>query len=206
VNIDMLRRWVRNELAPAERREVGRWMLRCPDPALPEVLYGLVREHEEELADLSLRERAPARSFVIDLWRRLLDGGHATIEALRPPAVAGGPVLGPAATANGIAFREVQGEVVVDLLIAEMDRRVAVLATSDLGDEHLLLEPAELAAGRYADVARWTPDPAEGRVTLWLVLAATAIDPDAMRSLTDVERLVARGAASVVAARWTDPH
>lgn len=43
-----LRAWVRGELPPERRREVGRQLLRSTDPRLPGLLRGLIREHERE--------------------------------------------------------------------------------------------------------------------------------------------------------------
>jgi hypothetical protein len=80
---------------------------------------------------------------------------------------------------------------------------VAVLATTDLGDEHVLLAPTELAPGTWVDVARWAPEPGEGRVTVWVALVPAGAPP-ALRTLADLEALVRAGTASVVAARWSD--
>lgn len=205
MNIDMLRQWVRGELDPVARRAVGRWMLRSPDPELPEVVYGLVRELEQEKADLALLSRSPDRSFVVALWRQLLDMGQATIEALRPPALAGGPVLGSAGTGTSLGFRKVDPEIVIDLVLHEAGRIAAVIGTTDLGDEHLLVEPTILESGTYPQIASWCPEQAEGRVTLWLVHAPAHADPSGLRDLASAVRLVRSGVATIVAARWSDP-
>lgn len=204
MNIDMLRKWVRDELDPLRRREVGRWMLRCSDPQVPEIMHGLVREYEEEIADIALRTRAPGRSFVADLWHRLLESGRAGIESLRPPALVGGAVLGSATAATGLAFREIGEEVIVDLLITQTASMIAVFATTDLGDEHLLLKPTPLIAGTYADVTRWTPESSEGRITIWLVLAPLDTDTERLQTLLSVKTLVELGTADVIAARWSN--
>jgi len=54
--IDQLRKWVRDELPSNVRREVGRWLLRAADPAVPGIVQGLIREHEEEIANESRRD------------------------------------------------------------------------------------------------------------------------------------------------------
>ncbi len=205
MNIDMLRQWVRGELDPVARRAVGRWMLRSPDPDLPEVIHGLVREHEQEKADLALLSRSPDRSFVVALWRQLVDMGQATIEALQPPALAGGPVLGSAGTSTSLGFRAVAPDIVIDLVLHEAGRIVAVIGTTDLGDEHLLLEPTILETGTYPQVASWCPEQAEGRVTVWLVLAGAGVDPSGLRDLASADSLSRAGVATIVARRWFDP-
>lgn len=205
MDIEQLRQWVRGQLPPERRREVGRWMLRSGDPALPSVLQGLVREHEDELADAALRLRAPERGFVADLWRQLLDAGRATVQGLRAPELAGGAVLGTAQPTSGLVFRQLDGEVVIDVVIAGGSRTASVLATTDLGDEHVLLEPSTLEPGTYVDTARWTPEPSEGRVTLWLVLAPSGLEPAQTRPLYAVSEAMASEAVALIAARWTDP-
>jgi hypothetical protein len=58
MDIDQLRKWVRDELPAEERRAVGRELLRSSDPGLPGVLQGLIREHElEQRARAWLRGR-----------------------------------------------------------------------------------------------------------------------------------------------------
>jgi hypothetical protein len=205
VNLDLLRRWVRDELDPTTRREVGRWMLRSPDPALPGIVHALTREHEEELADEAFRARLPGRRFVVDLWRRLLDGGRAGLEALRPPALAGGAVLGSGGSSTSLGFRAVDGDIVVDLVLGDTDQMVAVLATTDQGQEFPLYGPSPFTPGRHMDVARWTPEDHEGRVTFWLLTAEASTPPDALRDLRTAEEFFARGAVNIAAARWFDP-
>ena len=205
MDIERLRQWVRGTLPRDERREVGRWMLRSTDPSIPTIIQGLIREHEEEMADAALRRLAPERNFVSEIWARLLESGRATLETVGPPAFAGGPVLGVATIHSGLQFRRVGGEIVVDVVLVEGERRVSLVATTDLGDEHLLLEPTVLQPGAYADVARWTPDPAEGRVAVWLALAAPDTNSSTMKDLLGVRDLTAAGSCEVIAARWIDP-
>lgn len=206
MNLETLRQWVRGELDPATRRQVGRWILRASNPDLPEILYGLVREFEHEQADLTLVDRSPGRAFVVDLWRYLLDQGQATIEALRPAAMAGGPVLGWAASDTHLAFRNDDPNVVVDLALAGPPRLVALIGTTDLGDEHLLVKPTVLEPGNYAGVASWFPEPGEGRVTVWLVLAPATADASALSDLASAEHMSRNGDATIVAYRWSDPE
>lgn len=205
IDIEQIRRWVRGTLSPDDRRVVGRWMLRSSDTALPSIVQGLIREHQEELADAALRARAPQRGFVLELWAWLLDSGRATMEALRPPEMAGGAVLGGAAAGSGLIFRSVKGDVVIDAMVAGEQKLVSVLATTDLADEHLLFEPTVLVPGTYAAVAAWTPEERDGRVTFWLVLAPATSDAALIRDLGSVRTVVDRGEAELVAARWTDP-
>lgn len=203
MNVEMLRRWVRNELDRDARREVGRWMLRSTDPQLPSLLQGLIKEHEEEVADAALCSKWPGRAFVIDLWSRLVGEGRATFEALRPAELAGGAVLGTAASGSGLAFRRVGDEVVIDVTIAEDSRNVALLATTDLGEEHVLFGPSSLPAGTHVNVARWTPESEEGRVVVWLALVAVSAPLDELRTLASINTLAVRGDAEVLAARWS---
>ena len=66
---ETLRRWVRGQLPPAERREVSRWMLRCTDPELPELLQALTREARDEARDADLI--AQGRGALVRAWRAL---------------------------------------------------------------------------------------------------------------------------------------
>lgn len=205
MDIERIRRWVRGTLPPDERREVGRWMLRSSDPSLPNIMQGLIHEHEEELADSALRLRAPGRGFLIDLWAQLLDIGRAVLEPLGPPGLAGGAVLGTAATTSGLRFRNAGEDVAIDVVLTGAGYLASLFATTDLGDEHVLLEPRVMAPGTHMEVARWTPERDEGRVTFWLVLASVATDPAAMRDLAGVNAAAAEGGVEIIAARWTEP-
>ncbi|MCK6517371.1 hypothetical protein L6R46_20200 [Myxococcota bacterium] len=202
MNLELLRRWVRRELEPGERREVGRWMLRSTDPSLPGVLHGLVRELEEERLDAAITARSPTHAFLVGLWHSLINAGRASIATLQPPALAGGAVLGAAAAPTGFGFRDVGGEIAIDLMLSHHSGVCSVFATTDQAEEHLLLPPTDLQAGIYADVARWTPEDSEGRVTLWLVIATEETDRTSLLTLRSVEPLLAAGAVKVVAARW----
>jgi hypothetical protein len=64
MDCDTLRAWVRGTLPLERRREVGRYLLRCSDPALPGILRGLIQEHE-----LEQRARAWLRGRRLR-WRR----------------------------------------------------------------------------------------------------------------------------------------
>lgn len=114
-------------------------------------------------------------------------------------------MLGTAQPTSGLVFRQLDGEVVIDVVIAGGSRTASVLATTDLGDEHVLLEPSTLEPGTYVDTARWTPEPSEGRVTLWLVLAPSGLEPAQTRPLYAVSEAMASEAVALIAARWTDP-
>lgn len=204
MNVDLLRGWVRDELDPATRREVGRWMLRAQDPELPGILQGFVREHEEELADAAFAARWPDRGFLVELWRRMLDAGRAGVEALGSPALAGGAVLGAGVTETGLCFRAVDDEVVVDITLAGEQRLVAVLATTDRGDEHVLFGPRELSSGTYMTVARWAPEAEDGRVTVWLATVPVGGDVGALRTVQAAATSARTGTAELVAARWSE--
>lgn len=201
MSFEEVRKWVRNELDPADRRRVGRWLMRSTDPQLPELLQQLILEHQEELADKGLRTRLPHRAFLVDLWQRLAQLGDAV---LVPVAGTGIPVqahLGTASSGGGLSLRRVGEEVLLDLSLLDGPLLVSVLATTDQGEEHLLLRPTTLEAGRWAGVGAWEPEAHEGRVTFWLCRAPVGADP-----ATLAEMAVASRTANVEirAVRWGD--
>ena len=203
MDIESLRRWVRRELPPDERREVGRWMLRSTDPDLPGILQGLVREHEDELADAAVALRKPSWAVVLELWRTLQQTGQTIVEALRPPDLAGGAVLAPSAQGAALSFRRDSGEVVVDLVLQDR-ARVALFGTTDQPEEFLLMSPTVLEPGPHVDVTRWTPEDADGRVTLWLVMAEPQ-DPELrFDRLAEVVALHRAGTVEILAGRWLE--
>jgi hypothetical protein len=202
MNLDQLRRWVRDELAPTERREVGRWILRCGDPALPVVLQGLIREHEQEQADAALRARRPDRAFVTDLWRSMLDAGQGWIQALAPDVLPSGAVLGGDASAPPLSIHAAGTDVTV-VVHVPVTCVATVFATSDRGDEFILLDSTRLSAGTHPLWRAWTPEADEGRVTFWLLRQPAGARPCV--SLAAAAALTTHGSGVLVAARWVDP-
>jgi hypothetical protein len=76
MDVDRLRRWVRNDLSPTERREVTRWLVRTADPRVHVALASLVEQHADELADVTLAEKGPLWAELVSRRARLLDDGH----------------------------------------------------------------------------------------------------------------------------------
>lgn len=96
MNEDLLRRWVRRELPPNERRAVSRWVVECADPALAPLLSGMLQEQRDAIADRALASRPGVWQAVVDAWRRLLDAGRAELSSGMGPLVlasAGGPAV-----------------------------------------------------------------------------------------------------------------
>ena len=159
-----LRSWVRGELDKTRRREVTRWMLRCDDPRLPDVLSGLITEWEEEQADERLLARLPGLGWLTEAWERLLDAGAATFQ---PPVAALATLAGA-----GDELVLVRGdEGVYPLLTLDGAAEVAAWVTDDADGVTLLEPPRPRPAGRHA-LAAWRADPDDGRVRFWVAVGA----------------------------------
>lgn len=80
-DIETLRAFVRGELPDTEKSRIYRWLVRCPDPALPSVLFNLHFEWEQEKADVLLAKEARDLSiFFLTLWEKQ----SARFDAIRP--------------------------------------------------------------------------------------------------------------------------
>lgn len=74
---DLLRRWVRGELQPAERRDVSRWIVRCTAPDLGPLMQAIALEHRDEQRDAALSARGGVWPRLLVRWNALLDAGRA---------------------------------------------------------------------------------------------------------------------------------
>jgi len=170
---DSLRRYIRGQLSPQERRGVTRWIVGCTDPELPILLQGLIREHDEEQADERLRNLHPSASIWIDTWAKLLERGKATWREVSdvPHVPAHGFLKTTESPDVHFHFRGISDSaepvVIVDLFL-DQSSLVLVLATTDQGKKHLLVEPGLLPSGTHADITRWQVAGEDGRVTFWL--------------------------------------
>jgi hypothetical protein len=194
-----IRAWVRGELDDSERRFVGQWVIRSCDPGLPDLLSALAHEHLEELRDAEAARAHPALAGVIRLWHRLLEMGRATFVPLAPhtaPAMLGGR-REPA----GFGFVERGGEVEIRFQL-ESAAIAAVLATTDEGAEHILVEPAHHGQGSWLVPTRWRREEKDGRVRMWLCTAPPGTVPPAeLRNLTSA---AANPAVRIIAAQWDE--
>ncbi len=171
MNEATLRRWVRGELAPGERREVSRWIVRCTDPNLGPLLHGLAIEATEERADAALSARGGPWRRLVASWRALVDAGLAELSTGAEPSLIladlGVEDAGPAlrlverdgALFAALRLREELAEAPVTLFLSDDDGRVEVLTSAEVGDERL----APL------------PDPLGPRATIWAVLDPVAV-------------------------------
>jgi len=175
-----LRSLVRGELAPAERSAVDSWLVRCVDPDLPTVLQNLVVEWENERADQAL---PAAMRGISAVFAGLLDEGRAFIDRLSTPTLAA-PAFSLLASAPRPKRRRDEG---LELLCASGSRQVklevwvgpactyaAVVVQNDLGAVHVLLatelEPSSVVRSVRVP-SDYIVEPAEERVTFWLVVA-----------------------------------
>lgn len=185
---ETLRRWVRGQLPPAERREVSRWMLRCTDPELPELLQALTREARDEAQDADLI--AAGREALVRAWRALLAAGQAGLSVGEAPALVLAGV-GPGAPPPLLSLRVEGDRLRLDLHLPEA-AEVALWASRDLGPPQALLSPRPLASGPHAN--RVSIDASADRLTLWLLRGAGL--PETLE-----EALEAPG-VEVTALRW----
>lgn len=199
LDYDELRRWVRGELAPEDRRRVGAWLIRSRDPRVPDLLHAIAHEWDEERADVRLLAGFPSMSFAVDLWRRLWSGGTATYHPLVPAGAA--PLLGARLATDTFRFVDRGRQVVVEVDLAGAWDAV-VFATTDAGDEHRV--GAVAGFGGTWLVTTWNVDPHEGRVTFWLCRASPGTA--AVRSATVLSDIAGDPAVEVVAARWEPPE
>jgi hypothetical protein len=186
MDVGRLRRWVRNELTPTERREVTRWLVRTADPRVHVVMTSLVEEHADEVADAKLAAKGPWWAELVTRRARLLDDGHLVL-ADGAVALAFAP--------SGRA--EVGLEIDARQVVAWWDLPVppSVWFTDDSG------AAARLAASASA-VGRVAMPSGGARPVVWWVWGAPApVTGDALADLCEALR---EPAASARFGRW-DP-
>ncbi len=196
-----LRAWVRGTLSPEARRDVSRWLVRCTDPRLGQVLRGLVREWRQEQADAAAASVAPALAPILSRWQALLDSGRAAVVGLGLPGVVPAAVSRVSETADFRAERADDGTLT---LRYELDAgtQVAILATSDAGDAVPVMPWTDLGPGAQVHPG-WSPPTAWERPTVWWLRTAQHPPP----SLADPLAVLARddGSIDILAAlRWED--
>lgn len=181
-----LRRWVRGELPPEERRAVSRWIVLCTDPRLGPFLQGLAIEASEERADAALVARGGVWGRLNRAWRELLDAGLAQLSAGATPAVilaegteeAPGPDLRLSERDGGLVV-SLRTPVSPDpalatLFLSDDDGQIQALPTRREGREIFAALPANLGP----------------RPTIWAALSAV---PDGLEPAAALAR--ARGRA-----------
>ena len=199
MDIDQLRAWVRDELGPADRRAVTRWMIRNTDPTVPGLLTALIREWEEERADEALLARRPAATRLVEAWKWLLDLGGAGLAL--PPGTPAGLGLMAATTANpdplvARPLDDAPDQVDLEVWLAK-DHWMALFATPDGGEAVTVVAPAARSAGPQPPI-RYAADPQDERTTFWLFVGTFPPPGDVDRAL-----LLARsGGLEVHAIRW----
>jgi hypothetical protein len=186
-------------------------MIRCVDPELPVLIQGLVREHEDELADQRVLARFPAAGAMLRAFNRLIDQGKATlVEALEGEPVAVPTLANQPGVEGPIVIRSPAqappARLEIDLHLPD-SRLLALYASTDPGELHQLLVRQRLEAGVHRGVARWSVEPAEGRITFWMISwpPDTAASGDGGPPLHELLSSPTTYGASVEAARYRPP-
>lgn len=177
-DLDTLRRWLKRELPAEESREVSKWVIRATDPSVGVALHALSREIEEEAKESHQLDDHPETRPAIALWTRLLDLGKAHWEQPRQ----GQPIA--ASLSTGGAHKAPLLHLVGDdtspganlelTVVVARRASVTLLATTEQGYIHVLVEPTTLKAGTHPSAATWTLVADEGEVTFWLVSSSDA--------------------------------
>ena len=185
MNEAMLKQWVAGTLSHAEEREVARWMVRCTDPKLPQVLLGMLREQREAQADAEQSALGAVWQRLNQAWNTLLDIGDAAW-------VQPGMALQPASLTAGEE---------ADALVLTDDEALAVSVAGS--------EPVQVAVTNGAGevyVLHGQPDdtvvlPLDlgARPTVWIVRGAQTI-----LTANDLTDAIASSDTRVSALRWRD--
>ena len=181
-DLDTLKRWLRRELTPDRSREVSRWVVRSTDPSVGVALRALSKEIKEEERNLRQLRLRPETAPAIGLWERLLGLGTALWEApsrqssLAPALATGHRPRTPALKLVGDAAAH--GRTIELAVQVPSATSATVLASTESGEIHVLVEPRSMGAGTYQGVAAWMCDEGEGEVTFWL---ASSTDPASLR-------------------------
>ena len=176
-DVDTLKRWLKRELTPDRSREVSRWVVRSTDPSVGVALRALSREIEEEERNLRQLRVRPETAPAISLWERLLGLGTALWEApsrqpsLAPALSAGRRLKTPVLMLVGDTAA--QGGTVELTVQVPRATSATVLASTESGEVHVLVEPRPMGAGTHQGVAAWTHEEGEGEVTFWLASSAS---------------------------------
>lgn len=192
-----LRRWVRGELPPEERRAVSRWIVLCTDPRLGPLLQGLAIEAAEERADAALAARGGVWARLSEAWRALLDEGLAYLTTGAAPAV----ILAEAMEDRPppeLRLIEGDGALVVALRTsAGSDPRLVTLYLSD-DEGQISALPTRVDGPMALATLPMTLGP---RPTIWAVLGAVPADLEPAAALT---RAVEGAPGAVLAMRVRD--
>lgn len=182
-----LKQWVAGELDPQEQREVARWMVRCTDSRLPDLLLGMLREQREAAADAVQGRLGGAWQKLTEVWATLLDAG--TAGWVQP-----GMGLQTASLTDD--------EQAVDALILTVEGEVAVAVTGHLVDQVIATD----SRGTVTELMPSTdglyivPSTLEERPTIWVVRGWSA-------PIHTAEQLHAASMATasrITALRWRD--
>lgn len=190
---ELLRRWVRDELPPDERRKVTRWMVCCTSPDLGPLLQGMVQELRDERADRALTARGGAWSRLVDAWHGLLDAGRAALFD------ADGALSLASLAEDEPAPREVEigahrgGPA---LWVRVEAREVAAYLTDDQGTVQRLLLPGETESVAWPVAL---PQAGE-RPTVWAVWGERL--PRHGDALTELDAALSDPSVGHAAARW----
>ncbi len=76
---DTLLQWLEGRLVGPRALEVALWVVSNPDPELPALMRGLLREGQQREDDSVVRENYPEATWLLDAWSRLLSVGRARL-------------------------------------------------------------------------------------------------------------------------------
>ena len=194
---DLLRRWVRGELQPAERRDVSRWIVRCTAPDLGPLMQAIALEHRDEQRDAALSARGGVWLRLRVRWNALLDAGRAHVSlgddaGLVPASVGAAADVMPLT----IVVEDAGARVTFALFPAPAAPiEAALYLTDDDGHVSRLIAAAVIAGPLSAHI----PATAGARATVWAV-CASALPRDSDVAI-ELDRAVDAPGALVWAAR-----
>ena len=167
--LETLQGYVRDQLNAADRRAVVRWLGRCTDPRLPDVLANLQSEWRNELADGT--SKSAGADTINGLFLKLLANGLAAIDRFFEPSSL--PAILDAERTRAELELPERGGLIEPAVYASQVGRVWLVATTDSGDLHVLLDERISTTPRSLPATAYRPEATEGRTTFWLV-----VDPE----------------------------
>jgi hypothetical protein len=190
--------WVRGELDAERRREVSRWLVRCTDPAIGDLLHGLVREAEESPLDRALAAMGQRWAALVEAWRALVAADRAVWSDAAGPAVVIADVGGSLNAALAVEASESSYALSV---AGPPHQEVRVFLTADDARADLVGSGQLDADGAWrGDVARIDA----ARPTLWAVVTAAEVAAEVANLAPDAQLVALVHRPDVQVHAWRD--
>lgn len=183
---NVLKQLIRGELSREDRIAVDTWLCRNLDISIPHRLLDLSAEIQDEKADADLKGYA---SDIGELFRRLVRGGYAFLDALQPQIIPSIAMLSvPYETTGqiGLTLRQSDDCIVVPIVHHPTGyERAVVIASSDdkSSNVHILIdhcfEQSDFGQLKQKKADRhYKLEQSDCRVTFWLALFEKKSDAD----------------------------